>query len=630
MPKTKKDIMGGNAKRICLQIGSFCKKNIFLFTILLSLLIPDIVLRAQSREFAINPFWAVASTFSVFWIMGIMLVCTCFLPKNWGRTIYLIFSILFTIFMVSNYIYYKIFAQFYWLDSIGLAGAAFVYTRYIFMNIDWIIILMLLLEIACMIISCKTWRKEPFKISGLWVVIPIIVMVIVHTVMMTETGPEKNQRVRWAKEYYRSFTDSNRSMQMAGSYQYVMRNIFRLVFPEAEFNTKKEMEGAELYFADKEPSPDNGMTGIFAGKNVIMVMMESMDDWMISEEYTPTIAHMMKNSINFTNHFACTYGTGYTFNTEFSVNTGYHAMAVGAPAPMLAENDYPYSMANLFAEKGYRTRSFHFNNPDFYNRGVAHISFGYEEYVSYQKYMSEKEAMCDSKAIRHKDLYREIVPLDEEPFFHFIITYSAHLPYNNDDDKVKAIKPLYPRLVDETVDEELNNALILAHDTDEFFRILLENLEKDGMLEDTVLLVYTDHFTYGLSDWDKMYEMGHESSADMLQRTPFFIYAAGHEKQDVTKVTNSLDILPTVANLFGLTKTKYWLGEDAFDPSYTGYAYFSTGSWYDGNIHFLVENDTSNYPESQRKYIEKMNDKFFNREKINEAVLRTNYFKEEK
>ncbi len=614
-----------------LKIKAFFKRNLFLYTMITSLLIPDVVLRTLSRGYAVEGVRGVPALFTLLWAGLLVLALTGFMSKKWGRGLYLGVVSLFSVFMVSAYVYFRIFNQFFWLDNIGMTGQAMDYTGYIISYVDWKLILVTLLQIWLIILTCRFWRKEHFAIPGLWLVIPMLGLVTLHTFMMTDAATaskaDSAALVR-AKNVYRAFTDSSRSMHTAGTYQYVFRNVVRMAFPEIELDESRADVAAE-YFTEKTVWEDNEMTGLLEGKNVIMVMMESIDDWMVDEKYMPTVSYMMENGIDFTNHFSCTFGTGYTFNTEFSANTGYHARSAGTPAAALSENAYPYSLANLFRAKGYSARSFHFNTPDFYNRGEMHRAFGYEEYVSFQKYMPASVAQCDSEAIANEEVYRAMVPEQENPFFDYVITYSAHLPYTYEDEKLRQIKGKYPHLLDWRMDREINHALLLAHDTDEFFRVLIENLERDGLLEDTVIVAFSDHFSYGLSSWEKMYAMGNATTSDMLEKTPFFIYGKGLEKEKIKKVTNSLDILPTIVNLFGLEKTPYWIGEDAFCPAYTGYAYFSGGSWYDGEIYYFGEENTGTRTKAVQAYVEAMNEKFSIREQVNEVVLSTDYFREE-
>lgn len=611
---------------------NFLKRNLYIVTMLLSLLLPDLVLRIQSRSYYIEALRGVPTLFTVLWVAFFVLLFTGFVPRRIGRALYIAVSSLFAVFMVSGYVYFRIFNQFFWLDNIGMTGQAMDYSGYILGLVDWKLLLFAALEVFLIVCTFRFWKRDKFAPSGLWLLVPILGLVTLHTFMMTEAGKTEGPReaeLTHGKSVYRSFTDTGRSMHTAGAYQYVFRNVLRMTFPEKELNAETA-DIAAAYFGENKPSEANDMTGLFEGKNVIMVMMESLDEWMIREDYTPTICYMMENGIDFTNHFASTFGTGYTFNTEFTVNTGYHAMAAGTPAAELSKNAYPYSLANQFRKKGYQTRSFHFNTPDFYNRGDMHKAFGYEEYVSYQTYMKERDAQCDAAAIQNEKLYEKMVPKGEKPFFDYIITYSAHLPYTYADTKLSKIRAQYPELINPRMDAEVNNALILAHDTDEFFRILLEKLEASGELENTVIIGFSDHFAYGLSSWEKLYALSDAKTPNMLEKTPFFIYAKGLSGSKIQKVTNTLDILPTVVNLFGLEKTPYWLGEDIFDTAYPGYTYFSSGAWYDGDLHYFAEEDIEKYHAARKDYVKEMNEMFYRRERVNEIVLRTDYFNEEK
>lgn len=609
------------------KIGTCLKRNLFLYCAILSLLLPDIVLRAQNG--GLFPISWVATVFTILWITIILLCCSSFMSKNWGRGIYLVVAILFMVFMVSSYIYYRIFNRFYWLDNASMTGQALDYFGYVLGYVDWKLILSILAEAGLIFLAFRFWRDKPYRVSGLFLIVPVVGLVTLHTSMMTgqqltAVAGEVIATGDIEKETYYNFTDANRSMNVAGAYQYVLRCIFRMVFPEVEPD-HSNAEIVDEYFASRPADSDNEVTRLFEGKNVIIVMLESMDDWLLDEKYTPTICYMQQNGIQFKNHFSCTFGTGYTFNTEFAANTGYHALPAGTPAMELSENTYRYSLANLFREKGYAAKSFHYNKAEFYNRGEMHSAFGYQEYISFQNYMPAARAQCDSEVIRNEKIYKKMV--SEKPFANFVITYSAHLPYTYEDEKLHFLKKKYADYVDPYMDTEINNAKILAHDTDEFLRILLENLRRDGLAEDTVIVGFADHFAYGLSNWKKMYVMSNATTADMLEKTPFFIYCDGMTGRTVDKVTNSLDILPTICNLFGLQKTPYRIGEDAFDPAYAGYAYFSNGSWYDGNIYYFADEHLNTYPPEQLAYIEEMNRYFLVREKVNEFVLKTDYFK---
>ena len=127
---------------------------------------------------------------------------------------------------------------------------------------------------------------------------------------------------------------------------------------------------------NKKEIKDKNYTGIFKNKNLIFVMMESMDDWMVNEEVTPTMHEMMNHGFNFTNHYSPGYVTGETANTEFVANTGmYPSINKLSPNYAYIDNDYPYSIANLFKKEGYITNSFHRSSGFIYNRKYAFESW---------------------------------------------------------------------------------------------------------------------------------------------------------------------------------------------------------------------------------------------------------------
>ena len=379
------------------------------------------------------------------------------------------------------------------------------------------------------------------------------------------------------------------------------------------------------YFENKNIQ-DNEMTGILKDKNVIFVLMESMDDWIISEKYTPTIKYMMDNGINFKNHYMPNVGMGYTFNAEFAANTGYYCPSSESSASIFIKNAFPYSLGNILKNMGYRTASFHYNTKDFYNREAMHKRFGYDKYVSFMKYLSIEKCVQDTEAVKSDELYDMMTKTENgERFLDFIITYSAHLPYNIEDNKLKGAKENYSQLIDENISEELNNLYLLAHDTDEFFKVLLKRLKEDGILEDTVIIGFTDHYAYGVQDYELLKEMTLNAGSEIFERVPFFIYSPGLEHKTVEKVTSAIDIMPTIANLLGAEDRRYYVGNDAFDASYNGIVYFPDGKWYDGNILFEPNSGTT-YTDEERQYIINTNKYIDDIKSISDYVVSTNYF----
>jgi phosphoglycerol transferase MdoB-like AlkP superfamily enzyme len=126
-------------------------------------------------------------------------------------------------------------------------------------------------------------------------------------------------------------------------------------------------------------------------------------------------------------------------------------------------------------------------------------------------------------------------------------------------------------------------------ETDAFIGSLMDRLEADGRIEDTVLVVFSDHYSKYMSDISFVMELKGEHNPDLLSKTPFFIYARDIPPQKVSKYTSTIDIFPTLVNLFGLdADPAYFVGRDAFGEE-EGYAMFRNYAWYDGETYFSAD-----------------------------------------
>ena len=158
---------------------------------------------------------------------------------------------------------------------------------------------------------------------------------------------------------------------------------------------KSVINEIDEYFHKREEHEQNEMTGYFEGRNVVLVMMESMDDWLITQEDTPTIYKMMNEGINFTDFYTPGYGTARTINSEFCSNTGIYLPTNGKYVFDYVTNSFNQSIANQATANGYTAEVFHYNTPDFYSRGVFEPAMGYRNYNCYADYETDKNKLYD-------------------------------------------------------------------------------------------------------------------------------------------------------------------------------------------------------------------------------------------
>ncbi|MDO4567300.1 MAG: sulfatase-like hydrolase/transferase, partial [Oscillospiraceae bacterium] len=160
-----------------------------------------------------------------------------------------------------------------------------------------------------------------------------------------------------------------------------------------------------------------------------------------------------------------------------------------------------------------------------------------------------------------------------------------------------------------------------AMETDEFIGELMDRLEKDGHIEDTVLIFFSDHYAKYMSDTEFVMQLKGADNQDMLCKTPFFIYNAGTPAVTVTKPSSTMDIAPTIANMFGLdVNYAYYAGDDIFGEG-GGCVIFKNYNWYDGDIYY-----SSEYEGETTEYIKHMNEQVHLRLDNAWATLQSNYF----
>lgn len=610
-----------------INVKGFLKKYSYLPFAVLAMFLPHILtkLAFPQQLFQDVPLARMAAgVFSFCWIFIFVFFCSVFLNKKWGRITFIAISSIFTLLSMCQYVYYGIFGQFFWIKSIALVGEGGEYLGYALDYLDAKCILCTVVSALSIVIAALGWNKITFRrkwLNGV-VAVPIALITAFHCVFVSSALGLSDDWNSWSKPWvvYKNFTDVNKDMSLSGLYQHSIRDLWNVIFPKTSFS-KEEYARVQTYFDEnKKNNTPNEYTGMFKGKNVIAVMLEGVDTWMIDKKHTPTMYKMKNEGISFENYYSPFFGTGHTLNAEFAFNTGFFSPMSAVSAVNFCSNEFPYSLASLFSEAGYTANSFHYNDPEFYNRGIMHRSFGFEKYNSFTDFgMPETVSQSDSNILKNDEIYKKMV--EKKPFFSFVITYSTHVPYLFDDSKMTLARENHADLINPAMDKEKNNCLILAADTDDFFKQLLERLESDGLLEDTVIVAYTDHYAYGFSNEEKLKEYKKD---EIIYRVPAFIYAKGIKPEKIKKPMSTVDWLPTLINLFDLPNSGAYLGGDILNPKNPGFVYFGDRSWLDESMYFVPSDKE---PEAEiMEYVKQQNQKTTKRININEIVITGDYF----
>lgn len=558
------------------------------------------------------PLWAWQPlVFTLLW-SGTMTAIAALLPRTGRRIFLLVTFVPFALLTIAHCVLYQLTGTCFSFADLAYAGdgARFVSAAYFHLKVgQWLSITVCLALMLCAVIFMPKARpgRRGRIVAAVLAVACAAGIFVVHTTQMPRGGAvEHSEYLAWDNaeshdtlaDAYAEFTNANRCLMFSGLYQYTVRGAAVTLWPQDTATDQRIAELDAYYAAHPKQAADTPMTGAFAGKNLILIMMESVDDWLVTPEYMPNLYRLEQEGVYFRNYYAPIFLAAATFNSEFTANTGMIAPEYQVRNSYYAEHALPYSPANLFRDAGYCARSYHAANPSIYNRGQIHLNFGYESYNDYGD-LGMDDYMLDSQLLRG---YDQIV--SDEPFFSFIITYSGHGPYTTEQQNIS--EPHLDRaraVIDystvpyttEAQKEEYTRAVAQAMETDAFIGGLRERLEADGHAEDTVLMLFTDHYCKYFSDAELIEAIKGTSDHNLLSNVPFVIWTEDITPQVSEKYVSTMDIAPTIVDLFSLdADLRYYIGNDMFGPD-GGMVYFRNYAWYDGKT-YDTGNDASTNP----------------------------------
>lgn len=528
--------------------------------------------------------------FSISWILLFLLIIYLFFKKNRIKVLS-IFIILMNILMFAQICYVQQLGKYMVLSDLFLAGEGLQYVKSIFLNLNFGMLVTIAFNIILVIIinlinDKSIIRKNKTYEVNKYLVFIIAVLAITFR-LISYIGLGVTQKEEWMENYntksiYNNFTNPNTSMFVSGFYEYHFRAVYKYIYNLITMDKTALKNNIDkynsLYGIEKD---ENKYTGIFKDKNVIVVMMESIDSWIIDDDTMPTLNMMKNTGLNFTNRYSPFFNGGQTINTEFAINTGMYAISDKKTIYDIDDVDYKFSLAITLKNNGYKVSSFHANSGEFYNRSKFHKLLGYDKHYSALDMAREgildndKNYFSDSVFLSDKNILKEFV--QDDKFLSFYTTYSAHLEYTENNKVYKDVK----KIKNNDYQHEEYIYRTLAHDTDEALKELINYLKKNKKLDDTIIVLVSDHYVYGYSDPNYVaIKKNTINDRKELQNTPFIIWGNNLKHEDVDIILDTADILPTLLNMMGIdyNPNKY-MGTDVFSENHDDFVWFSDGSY---------------------------------------------------
>lgn len=347
--------------------------------------------------------------------------------------------------------------------------------------------------------------------------------------------------------------------------------------------TDEDLLQMHTYFSQQVPTAKNEWTGYFQGKNLIWIVAEGFCTLAMDPERTPVLYEMAHSGFVFDHFYTPLWGVS-TSDGEYTTTTGLIPKSGVWSYSQSAGNYMPFGFGNQFSQLGYRTMAFHDYLYTYYDRDKSFPNMGYEYYAL--GHGLELEEIWPPSDL---EMMEEIVPMfvDEEQFMVYCLTVSGHLNYTYEENAMS--RRHWDEVAGLPYSEGPKAYLACQMELELAMESLLTQLEEAGRLDDTVIVLSGDHYPYGLTDEEYSELLGRQvdPNFEIFQNTLILWNAQMEEPVRVEKLCSSLDVMPTLANLFGLEyDSRLMAGRDILSDE-PGFVIFS-------NYSFLTEEGAYN------------------------------------
>lgn len=338
----------------------------------------------------------------------------------------------------------------------------------------------------------------------------------------------------------------------------------------------------DAYVSALTPSSQNAYTGSFAGKNLILICAEAFSGFLIDPELTPTLYRLSTKGINLNDYYQ--QSISGTTGGEYQLLFGLIPTSGGSSIKEITQNGTHTNIGALLNDKGYFGMAFHNSTYTYYDRHQTHTKLGYSG--GYMGVGNGLEGLISPKwPASDLELMQQTLPMyiDKQPFNAYYMTVSGHSLYTFD-------KNAMSRENKEAVDAwctknnlsytEPVRAYIAANlELEKAVDYLVKTLEEKGIADDTVICIAPDHFPYGLDSDASLGNMPYLSELygypvntyEERDRSRAIIWCGALEDNEpiiVNTPTSSVDILPTLCNLFGVEwDSRLYVGRDVLSDA---------------------------------------------------------------
>ncbi|XMB66027.1 LTA synthase family protein [Mycoplasmatota bacterium zrk1] len=541
--------------------------------------------------------------------------------------------LLVTIYMIANRVYYGLFKEFISIrqvlmlqDTHNYYSDADIFFNDVSRHFKFDYILIILFAIISSYFSIKLIKRVKKSTNRLLFL--ILLILFLSTSFLGRTIIYNSENAKWQiidnKVYlYETLFRKDMSIEEFGIYGHLKRDIELMILNKRNDNDNEVLEDISTYFENsKVEKNENEYTGFFEDKNVIFILAESLNVNILNPELTPTLHMMQDTGLYFENFYVPAYPRT-TCDSEFISQTGLLPSLYSGPTCYIYQNNQlPYSLPNLFKSSGYSVNSFHNNVGAFYNRTELHNSLGFERF--YDCDALNIDLKIDSNIYEFGKDY--ILPNDK--FYNFIISFSGHGGYTEKDLMNKSYYSNNYKIAEAVLEEGTPKEILVYSayqmEFDNMLTKFYDDLSSSGRLADTVFVILSDHYPYMLehnmyTDYiDAEYEYDYHN-------LPLIIWSPEVDSKTVTKIGSTYDVLPTVANMFGLDyEPGNYFGVDIMDEQSKPIVVLKDYSWLDNEYNY--SSSVVNASVNQNDYYKDVNEALYEKIDVFQNILIEDYY----
>lgn len=533
------------------------------------------------------------------------LITSCF-SKKVNKVISYIITILICILFIAHFVYNKIYKSIISIYSFKNGSQVFQFYETIAETIknNILAILLLVLPIVALIILHK-FKKVDFEKSNIKEsCIKLILLVLMQTIAILTISLGKDEDIYSNKNIYYNSNSLIMTARKFGVFTAMRLDIKNLIFNndvektaqvvnrimsfsfkeidenleynqlDIDFNTLAENEKnpkisvIHKYMETQLPSEKNEYTGIFEGKNLVVIVGESFSNIGIREDITPTLYKLSNEGFDFRNFYTPLFPVS-TADGEYMTDTSLLPKEGVWSISAIRNNYIPYSYANVLKKLGYSANAYHDYTSTYYDRDKYIPAMGYDSFLAVNTGLEKR---MDTKEWTPSDLEMMQVTtndyINNEKFLAYYMTVSGHLGYTRDGNVIADKN--WDLVEDLPYSERAKGYLATQIELDRAVEYLINTLKETGKLEDTVIVISGDHYPYGL-ELEEINEISTYERDDTFEiyNMPLIIWNSEMEESIVVeKIGTSIDILPTVLNLFGAQyDSRLLMGRDILSDS---------------------------------------------------------------